>query len=72
MKATLQIAEHDVVQQVQCADFSTIHDAVAYAVDNLSSENPVWITLLNDDGTVIEIGKIHFDEFNGYGQAVFA
>ena len=72
MKVTLQIAEHDIVQNVQCGDFTTIHDAVGYAIDNLNSENPVWITLREDNGKLIEIGKVLFDEHNGYGQAVFA
>lgn len=71
MKVTLQIAEHDVVQNVQCADFSTISDAVGYAVDNLSSEDHVWITLRENDGALIEIGKVVFDEHNGYGNAIF-
>ena len=65
----LSVVENGVQQLVQ-QDFRDMADAVVYALEHLNSEQFVGIQVIAED-SILGLGRVYFDEHNGYGQAVF-
>lgn len=65
----LSVVENDIQQLVQ-QDFRDIADAVSHAIEHLNGEQFVGIQVIAED-SILGLGRVYFDEHNGYGQAVF-